>query len=193
MTQHTGDGQGAGRFDGLPTSAPQEGVQDVVHPPGSAPGSAQMPVIGGVVERRESAQAPTSSQAVTPHSGGGAGSSTTTVRVFGDLKRGGSFRLEDRSSAALVFSDAIYDLREAEIPDQVELTVYTLFGDVKLIVPPGTTVRTSGMVIFGDDKIEDARGTGGPTITVHRVGLFGDLKVKTALPGEEIPKRWRWF
>ena len=190
MTQHTGDDAGAGRLDRLPTSAPQEGVQDVVRPPGTA----QMPVIGGEVERRETPQppAPAPSQGVSRQSGA-SGSSTTSVRVFGDLKRGGAFRLEDRASAVLVFSDAIYDLREAEIPDQVELSVYTLFGDVKLIVPPGTTVRSSGMVIFGDDKIEDARGTGGPTITVHRVGLFGDLKVKTALPGEKIPKRWRWF
>lgn len=169
-------------------------MQDAIRPAGAA----QMPVIGGAVEPRASSQpvpvtGPAHSGAVTPSSGGSSGSGPTSVRVFGDLKRGGVFRLEDRSSMALVFADAIYDLREAELPDEVELSVYTLFGDVKLIVPPGVSVRTTGMVVFGDDKIEDMRGSGGPRITVHRVGAFGDLKVKTALPGEEIPKRWRWF
>ncbi|MDO5710542.1 MAG: LiaF-related protein [Micrococcales bacterium] len=119
---------------------------------------------------------------------------TNFVRVFGGLKRGGRFRLEERTTGALVFADATYDLREAEVPQHAEITIYSLFGDVKIIVPPGMTVRSTGAVIFGDDKIETTHtDTPGPTLTVHRVGAFGDLKVKSALPGEQLPKRWRWF
>ncbi len=116
------------------------------------------------------------------------------MRVFGDFKRVGAFRMEERTSGTLVFGDALYDLREAEIPENAELTIYSLFGDVKVIVPPGMQVTTSGALVFGEDKIETAQaGADGPTLKIHHVALFGDTKVKTALPGEKISKRWRWF
>ncbi len=122
------------------------------------------------------------------------GSSSNFVRVFGDLKRAGHFRLEEQTSGVAVFGDVYLDLREAELPARAELTVYSLFGDVKVVVPPGLTVQVSGFSLFGDDKLEGtAPDPAGPTLRIHRVGAFSDVKVKTALPGEKIPKRWKFF
>lgn len=149
------------------------------------------PSIGQVVRREEAARpAPGSVPSGAPASG----SSTNFVRVFGDLKRTGHFRLEPQTSGLAVFGDVYLDLREAELPAQAEVTVYSLFGDVKVVVPPGLNVQVSGFSLFGDDKIDGtAPDPAGPTLRLHRVGAFSDVKVKTALPGEKIPKRWTFF
>ncbi len=157
-----------------------------------------MPVITpavGEVARRAEPQPPAQPASNVPAGGASAGGeSSSFVRVFGDLKRSGRFRLDDSTTGVAIFGDVFLDLREAELPARVELTVYTLFGDVKIIVPPGVTVQVSGFALFGDDKIDGTSpAPGGPTLAIHRVGAFGDVKVKTAMPGEEIPKRWKWF
>lgn len=185
MTQNTG-GQG--------WPEPPPDVQDR-----TGSGQAQMPVIppgmGQVAPGPEAPPPASMSSAPNTASGGQTQPATSSVvRVFGDYKREGRFRLEEKTSTMLLFSDMVVDLREAQVPANAEMTVYTMFGDVKVIVPPGMTVTTSGFTIFGDDKIEDTRSVpGGPTLRIHRVGAFGDVKVKTALPGEKIPKRWRIF
>lgn len=196
MTQNTG-GQGQEQVpyptnpaNLTPPAQGPTGVQDRI-----GGGQAQMPVIqpsaGEVVPRPDPAPParPSGHEVV---SGGSA--TTNVVRVFGDYKREGRFRLDEKTSAMLAFSDMLIDLREAQIPAQAELTVYALFGDVKVIVPPGMSVSTSGFAIFGDDKIDDTQSApDGPTLRIHRVGAFGDVKVKTALPGEKISKRWKIF
>ncbi|GAB98047.1 hypothetical protein BJY21_002863 [Kineosphaera limosa] len=191
MTQNSGE-------HGRPLNGtfPPSEVQDRV-----GGGQAQMPVIqpsmGQVQPHQQAAPPqPVHPSAVYPAAQPPAtsGASTSVVRVFGDYKRQGRFRVDERTSAVMVFGDLTLDLREAEIPAQAELTVYTLFGDVKIIVPPGMAVSTSGFSVFGDDKIDDSgNAPGGPSLRIHRVGIFGDVKVKTALPGEKIPKRWKWF
>lgn len=187
MTQNTGD-QGPSP---LPAPSPPSDVQDRI---GS--GQAQMPVIQpsmGEVARRPKPAAPASRPSGRDAVARGA-ATTNVVRVFGDYKREGRFRLDEKSSAMLAFGDMFMDLREAEIPAEAELTVYSVFGDVKIIVPPGMSVITTGFALFGDDKIDDTQSSPeGPTLRIHRVGAFGDVKVKAALPGEKIPKRWKIF
>lgn len=187
MTQNTGD---QGTSQNRPTETSD--VQDRV-----GGGQAQMPVIQptmGEVDRRPDPPMPQPS-APAPTAGGTVDTAVTNVvRVFGDYKREGRFRLDAKTSAMLAFSDMLIDLREAEIPAHAELTVYSLFGDVKVVVPPGMRVTTSGFTVFGDDKIEDTQSApDGPTLKIHRVGAFGDVKVKTALPGDKISKRWKIF
>ena len=199
MSHNTGDaaqgGDSTSRAQAQPASTP-EPVQDRVRTHDS--GQAQMPVIQpsmGEIQRHEAPSAPASrSGDRSPAPTGSGGQQSNIVRIFGDSKRGGRFRLEEKTSGLLVFSDMLLDLREAELPAQAEITVYSLFGDVKIIVPPGVTVRTSGFAIFGDDKVEGTQpDPDGPTLIVHRVIAFGDIKIKTAMPGEQISKRWRWF
>lgn len=153
------------------------------------------PSIGQVVRREEAARpAPGAASGGVPSGAPASGASSNFVRVFGDLKRVGRFRLEPQTSGVAVFGDVYLDLREAELPAQAEITVYSLFGNVKIVVPPGLTVQISGFSIFGDDKLEGTSpDPAGPTLRIHRVGAFSDVKVKTALPGETIPKRWKFF
>lgn len=187
MTQH-GEGQSGSAHQ------PSE-LQDRVRRHASA--DAEMPVIQpsmGEVDRR---QQPASAQGLEPAARpaapvAGQSSQSNQVRVFGDLTRTGQFRLEEKSSSLMLFGDVFLDLREAELPAESEVTAYSLFGDVKVVVPPGVNVLVSGFSLFGDDKVENAqRAEGGPTLKIHRVGAFSDVKVKTALPGEKISKRWR--
>ena len=199
MTQH-GEGQSGSAHQ------PSE-LQDRVRRHASA--DAEMPVIQpsmGEVDRR---QQPASAQGLEPAARPAApvagqssqsnqskqssqGSQSNQVRVFGDLTRTGQFRLEEKSSSLMLFGDVFLDLREAELPAESEVTAYSLFGDVKVVVPPGVNVLVSGFSLFGDDKVENSqRAEGGPTLKIHRVGAFSDVKVKTALPGEKISKRWR--
>ena len=191
MTQH-------GEQSGL-AHRPSE-VQDRVRRHASA--DEEMPVIQpsmGEVDRRQGVQ-PASAQGLEPAARPTApvtgqssqSSQSNQVRVFGDLTRTGQFRLEEKSSSMMLFGDVFLDLREAELPAESEVTAYSLFGDVKVIVPPGVNVLVSGFSLFGDDKVENSqRLEGGPTLKIHRVGAFSDVKVKTALPGEKISKRWR--
>lgn len=192
MTQH-GEGQSGSAHQ------PSE-IQDRVRRHASA--DEEMPVIQpsmGEVDRPLGVQ-PASGQGLEPATrpaapvAGSAGQSnqSSQVRVFGDLTRTGQFRLEEKSSSLMLFGDVFLDLREAELPAESEVTAYSLFGDVKVVVPPGVNVLVSGFSLFGDDKVENSqRAEGGPTLKIHRVGAFSDVKVKTALPGEKISKRWR--
>lgn len=68
-------------------------------------------------------------------------------------------------------------------------------GDVRIVVPPGMQVQTEGVNILGDTKIDVAPDPAydGPTVTVRRTTLLGDLKVRSFERGETPPKRWRWF
>lgn len=55
-------------------------------------------------------------------------------------------------------------------------TIVSLFGDVKLTVPPGTRVEVSGFSLFGDSRIAIEDGDD-PTLRVNFFSLFGDLTI----------------
>ncbi|MBK9102287.1 MAG: hypothetical protein IPM90_12465 [Austwickia sp.] len=123
-----------------------------------------------------------------------AGTGRSTVGVFSDTTRRGRWRVEQTSSFVHVFGDTTLDLREAEWPSSdIEIRTTGLFGDVKLLVLPGTDVILQGTTILGDQKIDQPTGApaNGLRVTLTANGAFGDVKVHFLQPGEDLPKWWR--
>jgi hypothetical protein len=72
-------------------------------------------------------------------------------------------------------------------PGDTEVQVGTLFGSTEVVVPPGFAVRTTGTMIFGSTRCEQACAIppGAPTLpelVVDANGAFGSVEVVT--PGE---------
>jgi len=69
-------------------------------------------------------------------------------------------------------------------PGEPEVEVATLFGNTQVVVPPGMAVRTTGTMIFGDTRCEQACALppGAPTLpelVVEADGAFGSVEVVT--------------
>ncbi|WP_312718293.1 LiaF domain-containing protein [Mobilicoccus sp.] len=154
---------------------------------------APMPVIGETGIHRPGGEL-TPRRAAAPVPAGRPGGSTI-VTVFGDCRRRGAWRVAPTTSAFSVFGDIELDLREAVVDHEtVDLRLYTLFGDLTLIVPPGWEVDVRGVQIFGDQKDKTRRAAPGPdarTVVLSAYGVFGDVTVRTLEIGEEPPKWWK--
>jgi hypothetical protein len=73
------------------------------------------------------------------------------------------------------------------VPGDTEVQVGTLFGSTEVVVPPGFAVRTTGTMVFGSTRCEQACAIppGTPTLpelVVDANGAFGSVEVVT--PGE---------
>lgn len=117
------------------------------------------------------------------------------VAVLGDVKRTGRWSVPATVKGYAVLADITLDLREADLPaGDVTIDIKAVLGSVRVIVPPGMNVRTQGVTVLGDTKVEVAPGRyDGPTLTVRGLSILGDVKVRSAAPGEMVPKLWRWF
>lgn len=115
---------------------------------------------------------------------------------FGDLDRKGDMQLAEQQSYRLVFGDLKLDLREATLTAPVTyLQVNSVFGDVKLTVPPGVRVENRMSLILGDERADQGprTGPGAPTVIVTGRAVFGDLRVHVAEPGEKPKNFWNWL
>lgn len=81
-----------------------------------------------------------------------------------------------------------------------DAAVSVLFGSVEVVVPDGTRVDPTGLVIFGSVDCEQACGPGGTgdVVDVRTVGAFGSVSIKTESevaeqrepdPDEELDER----
>lgn len=71
------------------------------------------------------------------------------------------------------------------VPGDPEVSVSTLFGSAEVVVPPGTVARTTGIMIFGSTRCEQAcqlppGGATLPEVVVDANGAFGSVEVVTA-------------
>lgn len=113
---------------------------------------------------------------------------------FGDLDRAGDMRLAAQEGYRLVFGDLKLDLRDATLTSSTTyLHVSSVFGDVKLTVPPGVRVENRMSLLFGDVKMDQGPRTspGAPTVVVVGRAVFGDLRVAVAERGEKLRSSWR--
>lgn len=75
-----------------------------------------------------------------------------------------------------IFRDLKVDVTRDTGISSVTETIVSLFGDVKIVVPPGARVATSGFTLFGDSSV-DVEGGDGPELRVNFFSLFGDLTI----------------
>ena len=96
--------------------------------------------------------------------------------------------------AASVFGDVRIDLRELRTDVAlIELTLWSVFGDVDVIVAEGVDAELDGWSILGrraTDLAPVPRLTGTPRVAVRAHSVFGDLRLRTLAPGEPAG-RWR--
>jgi len=166
---------------GRPRAVPSENSMPVIHPDGMQP-PAPAARHGEVV-----AHGGGSLPAVPPPE-------TRIVTVFGDARRSGRFRVAPRTSAFLLFGDLTLDLREAILDaDVVEIRTDTVFGDVRLVVPPGVDVQMRTTEVFGDSTVHPGTSPATPptpTPAVTGLAVFGDVTAHTLEVGEPIPTLW---
>jgi hypothetical protein len=121
-----------------------------------------------------------------PAAGPGARTSQTMVNILGDEKRVGRWRLPGRLRIYSVLGDWTLDLRGALVNEDavaagvVEITLVSLIGDLRVVVPEGVDVEVGGLVVIGDRKLELATVAprpGTPRVKLRVFGLISDVTV----------------
>lgn len=116
------------------------------------------------------------------------------LALFGDIERGGNIEIGSTLSCITVFGDVRLDLSTAHIEDGTTVTVWSLFGEVQVIVPDGIRVAQRGLTIFGDQKAVLSPPFGqAPTITVSSWLIFGDTEIYSLsqVPEGRLRRLWK--
>jgi hypothetical protein len=119
----------------------------------------------------------------------------SVFNVLGDLRfRGGGGELPRR--AGTVLGNIRIDLRELRTDaDVVELDLWTVLGDIDVILPEGVDGVLDGWAVLGDRKIELApvpRVSGTPRVVVRAHAVLGNLRLRSLAPGEPLSRWHRW-
>ena len=85
-------------------------------------------------------------------------------------------------TVVVLFGSAVLDLTQAPPVDGATLGVYAVFGGVKVIVPAGSRVTTSGLSLFGGRRVRVKSGDG-PALHVRAAAVFGGVDVVEAAQG----------
>jgi hypothetical protein len=115
--------------------------------------------------------------------------SAYVVAVMGGSNRRGRWTPARKNYAVAVMGGAELDFREAVLsPGVTEVHVYTLWGGVEIIVPPGINVESHGIALLGgfehaggDDPTADA---GAPTLRITGVALMAGVDISVRHAGE---------
>jgi hypothetical protein len=95
-------------------------------------------------------------------------------------------------TAAAVLGSATVELRRADLPRHVDVRVTAVLGDVKVRVPPGSTVHLSGTAIMGERKVKTgAPSPDGPVVRVDATAVLGSVVVDDKpRKGGLVPAAW---
>jgi len=111
------------------------------------------------------------------------------VAVMGGSGRKGAWRPARTNFAVAVMGGAELDFRDAVMsPGVTELQIYTMWGGVEVIVPPGLNVESHGFAIMGGfEHAADGQrqpDPNAPTLRIKGLALMGGVDVTVRLPGE---------
>ncbi|WP_448625324.1 DUF1707 domain-containing protein [Geodermatophilus sp. URMC 64] len=122
----------------------------------------------------------------------GARGPATLVELFGDIRIGDGSPVPRRTGS--VFGDVRIDLSGLRTDAQrIELELWSVFGDVDVVVPEGVDAVLEGWTVLGSRKTALAavpRLTGTPHVVVRVRSVFGDVRLRSLAPGESAG-RWR--
>ena len=114
---------------------------------------------------------------------------SAVVAVLGGTGRKGRWTPARRNLVMAVMGGAELDFREAVLPPGVtEVTVYTMWGGVEIIVPPDLHVESSGFAVMGgfefDAEDQVPPRPGAPSLRISGVAVMGGVDITVRRPGE---------
>lgn len=101
------------------------------------------------------------------------------LAIFGDSTKSDFPEAWADQSALVLFANARIDLTRHQIDSAARLSVFSIFGAAKIIVPAGTRVVTGGAAIFGSASVR-GKSTVGPEVHVRYLALFGSVEIVEA-------------
>lgn len=119
------------------------------------------------------------------------GDGQPVTALFNGAERSGRWVVPGAMTCVAAFGEVVLDLREAILQDRhVVLTVYALFGKVRLIVPSGVEVVMNGTSILASQRGGTARRvpTSSEVPVVEVRGYLAASEVLARTPPR--PRRW---
>lgn len=115
------------------------------------------------------------------------------LAVFGEVKKEGWWTPAPVIVGRVVFGSMLLDLREAELPPEgIMIDVDVIFGDCKVLLPPGISADVDATAMMGTVTDKSQRGLpNAPIIRVRGSVVFGEVVVKTMLPKPARMESWR--
>ncbi len=96
----------------------------------------------------------------------------------GDIQIGGWLDVDGDISLTNLLGDSTIDLSSAKLPAEVVVTMNSILGDRRIIVPDGARAVLEGQTMLGDSRVDLAEPRPGmPTIRVRGFGLVGDVRL----------------
>jgi len=116
--------------------------------------------------------------------------SGVVVAIMGGSSRRGYWQPARKNYAIAVLGGTELDFREAALaPGVTEVQVWTMWGGVEIIVPPGVNVESHGIALLGGfDHSGTAEGIPdpmAPTIRITGVALMAGVEITVRHPGEK--------
>jgi hypothetical protein len=111
------------------------------------------------------------------------------VAVLGGSNRAGRWRPARKNFAVAVCGGAELDFREAVMgPGVTELQIYTIWGGVDVIVPPGLNVESHGIALMGGfdhagDQLQSP-DPDAPTLRITGLALMAGVGISVRHSGE---------
>ncbi|MGO9559756.1 MAG: DUF1707 domain-containing protein [Acidimicrobiales bacterium] len=134
--------------------------------PAAAPGSFPVGAPGGVVD-------------VKRHRTRG----KWIVSIMSEASRSGHWRMPSKASVVTIMGQTTLDLRNAVIESsEIEVKLFLMMGEQRVIVPEGVEVEVSGFVLMGAKKVNVAPvmpRPGVPRLHLRVIGMMGELRVNT--------------
>ncbi|MGI8802428.1 MAG: DUF1707 SHOCT-like domain-containing protein [Solirubrobacteraceae bacterium] len=111
----------------------------------------------------------------------GVGGARWVVSVLGGADRHGRWRLAPRCRVVNVMAGADLDLTDAEFADdRVELTVFSLMGGCRIVVPDALNVEVSKFALMGGQDVDlghEPADPGGPVLHVRLISIMAGAEV----------------
>jgi hypothetical protein len=102
------------------------------------------------------------------------------VSVLGGTRRSGRWRVGRRTNVVSILGETELDLRRAELPGgDLRLTVVSLVGGVRVVVPLGWDVELGGFSLGRRNvRLEAPRMDGAPVLRLRVWGLLSEVKAR---------------
>lgn len=148
------------------------------------PGSGDLPAVSG-----EGRSAPATRPEYTVSSAAHRKDSEFVVAVMGGSSRRGRWTPARKNNAVAIMGGAELDFREAVLaPGITEVQVFTMWGGVEIIVPPGINVESHGIALLGGfehvgDSVPPADPSA-PTLRITGFALMAGVDISVRHPGE---------